>query len=310
MKGKWIILAALAGVACGAVSTTLRKKKTSPVWLGRGRDWPAGFAHRGASALAPENTVEAFRQAVEAGAGALELDVHMTRDGEIVVIHDPTVDRTTDGSGLVGALLLSDIRKLDAGYRFSPDGTSYPYRGRGLTIPTLAEVFREFPEAVMNFEIKERQAGIEEAVLREVSASGAGGRVLVAAEKHDVMRRFRKVSGGKIPTAASRFEIGVFYFLSRLRLAWLSRPAYDALQVPVSHKGMEIATRRFMDAAHSLGVRVDVWTIDDPAEMRRLLDLGADGIMSNRPDLLARVLGERWDQAATTSAAEITPNSA
>lgn len=254
--------------------------------------------------------MEAFRQAVEAGAGALELDVHMTRDGEVVVIHDPTVDRTTDGSGAVGAMLLSDLRKLDAGYRFSPDGASYPYRGRGLKIPTLAEVFRGFPEAVMNFEIKDRQAGVEEAVLREVHASGVGGRVLVAAEKHDVMRRFRRVSGGEIPTAASRFEVGVFYFLSRLRLAWLAFPAYDALQVPVRHKELEIATRRFMDAAHSLGVRVDVWTIDDPAEMRRLIDLGADGIMSNRPDLLVQVLREPRDQAATTSAAEITPNSA
>lgn len=150
---------------------------------------------------------------------------------------------------------------------------------------------------MMNFEIKQRQAGIEEAVLRELRASGAGGRALVAAEKHDVMRRFRKASGGKIPTAASRFEVGVFYFLNRLRLAWLAFPAYDALQVPVSHRGMEIATRRFMDAAHSLGVRVDVWTIDDPAEMRRLFDLGADGIMSNRPDLLVRVLEKRHAEA-------------
>lgn len=254
--------------------------------------------------------MEAFRQAVEAGAEALEMDVHMTRDGEVVVMHDHTVDRTTDGSGPVSKMLLQEIKKLDAGFRFSLDDATYPYRGQGVKVPTLAEVFREFPQVAVNFEIKERQAGIEEAVLREIRAARAEERVLVAAEKHDIMRRFRRVSERKIPTAASRFEIAVFYTLTRLGLERLTFPAYAALQVPVRHKELEIATRRFMDAAHSLGVRVDVWTIDDAAEMRWLLDLGADGIMSNRPDLLARVLWERRGQAAITSAAEITPNNA
>lgn len=112
------------------------------------RDWPVNFAHRGASGLAPENTLEAFRIGVEAGARGLELDAHMTLDGEVVVLHDPTVDRTTDGSGAVAEMPLADLRRLDAGYRFSPDGgSSYPYRGRGLRIPTLAEVYDEFPGA-------------------------------------------------------------------------------------------------------------------------------------------------------------------
>jgi len=290
-------------------AAALRRKGTTSARLTRKRSWPAGFAHRGASAWAPENTLEAFREAVEAGARGLEFDVHMALDGEIVVLHDSTVDRTTDGSGPVDRMPLAELKKLDAGYRFTLDGATYPYRGRRVLVPTLAEVFREFPEAVVNFEIKERRTGIEEAVLHEIRKSGAEDRALVAAEKYGVIRRFRKVTGGTIPTAASRFEIGVFYLLSWLRLEHLMRPAYDALQVPVRHRGLEVATRRFLDAAHSRGVRVDVWTVDDPVEMRRLLDLGADGIMSNRPDLLLRVLEARRNeaQAPITSAAETTP---
>lgn len=301
----------VAGCAGIFATVALRRKRNSTEGFVRKRGWPAGFAHRGASALTPENTLEAFRMAVEAGARGLELDVHMTRDGEIVVLHDSTVGRTTDGSGPIRAMSLAELKTLDAGYRFTLDGVNHPYRGRGIQAPTLAEVFREFPEAVVNFEIKERGAGIEEAVLREIQNADAEKRTLVTAEKYDVIRRFREVSAGTVPTAASRLEIGVFYLLSRLRLEHLLRPAYDALQVPVSHRGIELVTRRFLDAAHARGVRVDVWTVDDPAEMRRLLDLGADGIMSNRPDLLARMLEERRNeaQAATTSAAETTPNS-
>ena len=311
MRRKWTLAAVFAGAAGVFVAFALRKKRAPSDWLAPGRDWPAGFAHRGASAWAPENTLEAFREAVEVGARGLEFDVHMALDGEIVVLHDPTADRTTDGLGPVDGMPLAELKALDAGYRFTLDGATYPYRGKGVRIPMLAEVFREFPEAVVNFEIKERRTGIEEAVLWEIRKANAGGRVMVAAEKYGIIRRFRKVSRREIPTAASRIEIGVFYLLSRLRLEYLMRTPYDALQVPIRHRELEFATRRFLDAAHARGVRVDVWTVDDPAEMRRLLDLGADGIMTNRPDLLSRVLEERrsGDQATATSAAETRPNS-
>ena len=301
MRSKWksaAVLAGCVGVLAGVfAAVAIRKKSAQSGRLGQSRSWPDGFAHRGASARAPENTLEAFRLAVEVGAQGLELDVHMSLDREIVVLHDATVDRTTDGSGPVNGITLVELKRLDAGYRFTPDGATYPYRGRGVRVPTLAEVFREFPEAVVNFEIKARKPGIEEAVLREIRKANAGRRTLVTAEKHGIIRRFRKVSGGEVPTAASRFEIGVFYLLSQLRLESLWRPAFNALQIPVRHGMLKLATKRFLYAARGCGVRVDVWTVDDPAEMRRLLDLDADGIMSNRPDLLSRVLDERRDEA-------------
>jgi glycerophosphoryl diester phosphodiesterase len=281
----WISLAASACF----VALILRKGRKRTV----GGEWPVNLAHRGASALAPENTIEAFRLAVEAGAGGLELDVHMTRDGHIVVIHDATVDRTTNGTGAVSEMTLEELRRLDAGHNFSPDGgPTRPYRGRGVRVPTLGEVLREFPGVAVNIEIKAGTPGIEEKVLGVLREANALGRALVVSTPHDIVKRFRKVSGGHVSTGASRWEIGVFYISSRFRLERLVRPAYDALQVPLRHRGLPVVTPRFVRAAHARGVRADAWTINQADEMRRLLDLGVDVIMTDRPGMLAEVLRE------------------
>jgi glycerophosphoryl diester phosphodiesterase len=288
MDRRWILVSALAGLSGGFVAVSLLRSEKRTL----DRSWPVNLAHRGASARAPENTLEAFRLAVEGGAGGLELDVHVTRDGAVVVIHDAAVDRTTDGSGAVAGMTLDELRRLDAGYRFSPDGgLTFPYRGRGVKIPTLAEVYEEFPEARVNADIKAAQRGAEEAVLQAIRRSAAEERTLIASTDHAVIRRFRRVSGGRVSTAASRREIAAFYALSRSRLEAFASPAYDALQVPVEHRGIRLVTPRFIGAAHARGVRVDVWTINDAAQMRRLLDLGVDVIMTDRPEALAGLLG-------------------
>ena len=252
------------------------------------------LAHRGASARAPENTLEAFRLAVESGAGGLELDVHLTHDGHVVVIHDSTLDRTTDGAGAVAQMTLDELREPDAGYNFSPDdGDILPYRGLGLRIPTLAEVLREFPGVAVNIDMKADRPGIEAAVLKVLRDSDAEGRVLVVSSRRSAVRRFRRMSGGRVSTGASRWETGVFYALCRLHLERLLVPAYDALQVPLRYRGIPLVTRRFVEAAHARGVRVDAWTINTVDEMRRLLDLGVDVIMTDHPETLADVLGQR-----------------
>ena len=289
MSGKWIFAALLA--SCGAFAVAvLRRAAKRRVDQG----WPTNFAHRGASLTAPENTLEAFRLAARSGAGGLELDVHTTSDGRIVVIHDNSVDRTTEGTGLVRRMTLYEIQSLDAGYRFNPDGgPAYPYRGRGVRVPELGEVLRDFPGHKVNIDIKEEQPGVEVDLLETIKDVDAGDRVLVVSEMPAVVGRVRKLSGNSISTGASRREIRDFYRLSRLRLEFLVRPPYDALQVPVEYGGRELVTPRFLKAAHDRGVRVDVWTIDEPDEMRRLLDLGVDVIMTNRPEVLEGVLGER-----------------
>ena len=282
-------MVALVGLAF-FVLLSLRRERQSVA----GRGWPVNLAHRGASAHAPENTMEAFRLAVETGAGGLELDVHLSRDGYIVVIHDPTLDRTTDGTGAVARMTLDELRGLDAGYTFSPDGGEMlPYRGLNLCIPTLAEVLREFPGVAVNIDMKADLPGIEAAVLNVLREADAEGRALVVSSRRSAVRRFRRMSGGRISTGASRWETGVFLALCRLYLERLLVPAYDALQVPLTHRGIPLVNRRFVEAAHGRNVRVDAWTINEAGEMRRLLDLGVDAIMTDRPETLASVLRER-----------------
>jgi glycerophosphoryl diester phosphodiesterase len=191
-------------------------------------------------------------------------------------------------------MTLGELRALDAGYRFSPDGGhTHPYRDRGIGIPTLAEVYEEFQATYVNIEIKEARPGVEEAVMQVIRGAGAEERTLVVSNRHGVVRRFRRLCGDRIPTGASRGEIRDFYLLSTLRLERSLRPPYEALQVPLDYRGIPLVTPRFLEAAHSRGVRVDVWTINDAGEMRRLLDLGADVIMTDRPETLSGVLEGR-----------------
>lgn len=260
-------------------------------------DWPVNFGHRGDSTNAPENTLESFRRAVAAGAEGLELDAHMTRDGRLVVIHDDTLGRTTDGEGYVRDKTLAEIKQLDAGYRFD-DGEAHPYREEGLRVLTLDEVFKEFPDVAINVEIKEDLPGIEEAILAVIRKNGAKERTLVAAGDHEIIKRFREVSGGAVSTSASEREIRNFFFISRMNLESFFQPPYDALQIPVVYGGAKVATPRFIEAAHNRGVRVDVWTVNEPDEMNRLLDLGVDVIMTNRPKVLDKVLEQRREQEA------------
>lgn len=279
MVGKWKIsltFAALAGLAILA----LRAGKTRPVPTG----WPVRFGHRGASFRFPENTLASFRAALEAGAGGLELDVRLTRDGHPVVMHDATVDRTTDGFGVVAGMTLAGVRRLDAGGAGRLDER----------VPTLREVLAAFPKASVNIDIKDtRLPGVEGVVFGVLREAGATRRVLVASASYDVLRRFRKVGGRECDTGASRLEIGAFYALSLLRLERLVKPAYAALQVPVDYGPLRLVTPHFVRAAHSRGVRVDAWTINDAAQMRELLDLGVNTIITDRLETLAKVLEER-----------------
>jgi glycerophosphoryl diester phosphodiesterase len=279
------LASALAMVAVGRYLGRRRPGARTP------QGWAVNFAHRGGAKIVPENTLEGFSEGLQAGAGVLELDVHTTADGTVVVIHDETVDRTTDGSGAVHEMALPEVKRLDAGYRFTPDGgKTYPYRGKGVSIPTMEEVYRKFTDVPINIEIKGKRPGIEEALWRIIEGAGAEERTLVVSEDSGTIRRFREASERKVATASSRLELILFWLLGRLHLGGLSKPSYQALQGPDTYKGLRIVTPELVRGAHEQGLRVDVWTIDHEPDMRRLLGFGVDGIMTDRPDILARVL--------------------
>lgn len=263
-----------------------------------GRTYLAGapllVAHRGGSRLAPENTLEAFRDAVERWeADMLEMDVRLTRDGQVVVIHDDSVDRTTEGSGPVHSFTLDELHRLDAGYRFVDAGGKASFRGRGVKIPLFEDVLVAFPRVRMNVEAKE--LGVAAPMVEIVRRHGAEARVLVAAEHERCRDAVRGYPG---PWGASRTQVFWFWALHRVPGGGPYMPTADILQVPETWKGLRIVTPAFVRAAHARNLPVQVWTVDDPADMRRLLAMGVDGIQSDRPDLLARVLVEEAGRPA------------
>ena len=267
------------------MSPWLRPRPGHPYLAGA----PMLVAHRGGSRLAPENTLAAFRQARDRWrADMLEMDVRLTRDGELIVIHDPSVDRTTDGTGLVCELTLAEIRALDAGYRFTDLSGGHSFRGRGVRVPTLEEVLVELTDVWINVECKEPPAAgpLAEVVARH----GAEDRVLIAAESE---RSRRGAAGYPGPWGVSRRQGLLFFALHRLPGGSPYTPSADILQVPERWKGLRVVTPRFVREAHRLNIPVQVWTVDEEADMRRLLDWGVDGIQTDRPDVLARVLTER-----------------
>ena len=236
------------------------------------------IGHRGASARAPENTLPAFQLAVEEGAEALELDVHITGDDVPVVIHDATLGRTTDLNGAVAAQPLERVRQADAGARFSPDGgRTFPWRGRGVRVPTLGEVLTAFPDMPLLIEIKTVRA--QHPVRRVITEQNAAERCVVAAFEAAALEVF-----GELPflRGAAREDIAHLWLPSLV-----SRPAgpvgYRALCVPERYRGLTVPHRRFVAAARRLGCPVHVWTVNDVRSARRLWRRGVSGIITNFP---------------------------
>jgi glycerophosphoryl diester phosphodiesterase len=259
---------------------------------------PAVIGHRGASGELPENTLPAFERAVAQGAVILESDVHRTRDGALVLIHDDRLERTTDGTGRVADQTLEELRSLDAGHSFSPEKDGqFPYRGQGIQIPTLEELFEAFPDRRLNLEIK--AAGAIEATVAAVRTAGREDSVLLAAAEDSIMLALRRhlARVGVAPAVgASAGDVAAFV---RAALAGSPPPPGPmALQVPPRVGAQPLVTAEFVRHAHEHGLVVHVWTVNDPREMHALLDLGVDGIMSDFPARIAAVVAERRARGA------------
>ncbi len=245
------------------------------------------MAHRGSMLLWPENTMTAFQGAVDLGYQHLETDLQISRDGVLVAFHDDTLDRTTDGSGPVSDYRWDQLAELDAGYRFRIDG-EYPHRGRGVRIPTLEELVTTYPDQVFSLDLK--SDGMEETLVGMIRRLDLWDRVIVGSFSSARLRIFRSLTDSPVAMSAGPGEVLRFAAASRLGIP--VRVTADSFQVPVKHT-IKIVTPRSVRVAHAMGVPVIVWTINDRREMERLLDMGVDGIISDRPDLLRTLIDER-----------------
>jgi glycerophosphoryl diester phosphodiesterase len=249
---------------------------------------PRVIAHRGASGQNPENTLPAFRAAADAGAPYFELDVHMTRDGVVVVSHDSVLSRTCGVDAAIGDLTLAELKRADAGWGFATDDGGFPFRGLGIEVPALAEVFAAFPEHRYIVEVKQSAPSLAAALLEVIERAGMRRKVLLASEEHAPVDELR-VLAPKLPTGFPYPEI-VGFMAMLAPGAEPYQPRGDAVQIPPEYHSWRIATPESVAAAHRIGVEVHVFTVNDAAEMRAMLEMGVDGIITDFPARLLELL--------------------
>ena len=259
------------------------------------RPGPYLVAHRGGARLAPENTLAAFDGAAQLGADAIELDVRLTRDAQVVVFHDESTERLTGVPGPVAERTLAELQALDAGWSFTPDGgATFPWRGRGLAAPRLAEVLDRYPAMLFNVEAKDPAPALAEALARLVRARSRVHGVCVGAADDTQGERLRRLLPEACHFLPERAAVCHVQAAWGRGLASGCPPGYDVADLPARlDDGTRVVDAAVVAYFHARAMPVHVWTVDDEAEMRALLALGVDGIMTDRPDVLGRVLGRR-----------------
>lgn len=259
---------------------------------------PLVIAHQGGELLAPSNTMAAFENAAKMGVDVLETDIHITKDGHLVAIHDPTVDRTTNGKGNVADLTLAEIQELDAGYQFKDLDGTYSYRSKGVYIPTVDEMFKTFGNMKIEIEIKDdnppgRIEEISSKLWDLITKYQMEDKVLIGSFDQEILKTFEKYSKGRVATLAGRQEVKSFVVFHKFFLRNLYVPKVDAFQIPMEDSGFDLTDPRLINGAHRLGMEIHYWTIDDPETMEKLIDAGVDGILTNRPDLLLKLFEKK-----------------
>lgn len=244
---------------------------------------PRVFAHRGGCALGPENTIAAFDLGMAAGADGLELDVHLSADGEVVVCHDATLDRTTDATGPVASRTADELARVDAGWHFVDAQGETPFRGRGLGIPRLADVLRRYRAVPTIVEMKVNTPDLGRAVAEVVRAADAVDRVCAAGFGKLSTRAVKAALPG-VATSASHPEVRIDLYASWVGWAY-PFVSYGGFQLPECSGNLTVVSPRFIRLAHKRGLQVQVWTVDEAPDMDRLLAWGVDALITNRPDL-------------------------
>ncbi|WP_040206127.1 glycerophosphodiester phosphodiesterase [Neobacillus jeddahensis] len=261
-------------------------------------DRPLVIAHQGGELLAPSNTMASFTNAANMGVDVIETDLHITKDGYLVAIHDPSVDRTTNGHGKIADMTLEEIQKLDAGYQFKDLHGNYSYRGKGVTIPTVEEIFQKFGDMRIEMEIKddnppERYKEMSAKLWVLIKKYKMEDKLLVASFDQEILDTFNQYAKGRVATAGGKQEVTKFVVFHKFFLRDLYQPQTDSFQLPTKDSGFDLTDEKLITGAHRRGQQIHYWTIDDPKMMKKLLDAGADGILTNRPDLLLKLLNQK-----------------
>lgn len=250
-------------------------------------EYPLRFAHRGSRVLWPENTAEAFQGAINLGYTYIETDVRVTRDGVVVAFHDATLERTTNGTGAVDRWDFADLQRLDAAYWFDADA-GFPMRGKGVRVRALDEVFATWPEAHFNIDLKGPK--LEWVVADVIKRRGMEQKTMIGSFVDHRVARFRRITRGEVATSAG--PSSVLAMVAASRLGRTVRRPVQAYQLPFDNRAVPI-DRKLVDSIHAAGAHLHTWTVNEAADMHRLLDLGVDGIVSDRPDILKEVVEER-----------------
>ena len=251
---------------------------------------PVAIAHRGGADNAPENTLPAFAAAVDLGYRHLETDVHLTRDGVVVAFHDPRLDRVTDATGAIADLDVATVEAADAGYGFSTDdGRTFPFRRQGVRVPRMEELLDRWPQARINIDPK--SGAVVDPLIALLDRHAAWDRVCLGSFSDARLKRVRATAGDKACTSMGPRAVAIARVASVAGV--MPRQGADCVQVPLRQGRIPIVTPRFVRAAHRAGLAVHVWTINDEATMHALLDMGVDGVMTDRPRLLRDVFAGR-----------------
>ena len=286
---------ALAILFLALVTSVIVNPKTPPTRYYDGAPRTLGIAHQGGDGVWPGDTMLAFENAVHIGADVLEMDAHITKDGQIVLMHDEEVDRTTDGAGLIEDLTLDELKQLDAAYDWSiDDEKTYPYRGQGIQVPTLDEVFEKFPQMRYVIEIKLTKNPIEKPLCDLIRQHNMQDKVIIGSFHDEAMRSFRATCP-EVATSAASDEVRNYVLLGKVFLWGFYAPHFQTIQPPWNPDdslGIQIMTERFVRESHAKNIRVEPWTVNDPALMKQYIEWGVDGIITDRPDLLVEMLGK------------------
>lgn len=255
------------------------------------------LAHQGGDGEFPSNTLFAFQSATDLGVDVLELDIHSSADDVLVVIHDDTVDRTTNGSGRVNDMTLAELQALDAGYNFPTladhpllNTGEFPYRGEGLQIPSLEEIFIAFPEMPISIEIKQESPSIAQPLCDLIREYERETLTIVPSFSPLAMDEFREACP-EVATAGVAPEITTFFALNFVGLGSAWQPITESFMIPEYQGDLHVITQGFVNQAHQHNVVIYPWTINTEEQMLRMMDLGVDGIITDYPSLALALSG-------------------